>query len=214
MKGDRRDRGDRGDGGRRVSVATARLDFNVGYVGTSILALAFVILGAGVMYPTGRTFSPQGTTFVTQLVELYTGTLGEWTRPFVLVAVTTTIVSTALTVMDGFPRALERTFQNLSRDQRPPVGPGTTGRLYWWSVAVLFVVTEIVLLRFMRGITAMIDFATILSFLTAPVVGWLTLRVATSPKMPAEHRPGQAMRILAWLGLLLLGGTGLVWLLV
>ena len=56
-------------------------------------------------------------------------------------------------------------------------------------------------------------FATILAFLTAPVIGWLTLCAVTSPTMPAEHRPGRAMLGLSWLGLLLLGGTGIVWVL-
>ena len=60
-------------------------------------------------------------------------------------------------------------------------------------------------------LTTMVDIATILSFLIAPVVGWLTLAVVTGPGMPAEHRPGRAMRLWCWLGLGLLGATALVW---
>jgi Mn2+/Fe2+ NRAMP family transporter len=90
---------------------------------------------------------------------------------------------------------------------------GTGGRVYWISAAGLFIVTEVVLTWFLGNVTAMVDFATILAFLTAPVIGWLTLRAVTSPTMPAEHRPGRAMLGLSWLGLLLLGGTGIVWVL-
>ena len=59
----------------------------------------------------------------------------------------------------------------------------------------------------------MIDFATTLTFLTSPVLGYLNLRAVASDEMPPEHRPGRAMRILSWVGLVLLGGTGLFYLL-
>ncbi|MGD2136107.1 MAG: divalent metal cation transporter, partial [Gemmatimonadales bacterium] len=61
--------------GGRVSVRMARLDFAVGYAGTGFLAFCFLILGAGVMYGSGRVFSGAGTVFSTQLVELYGTTL-------------------------------------------------------------------------------------------------------------------------------------------
>jgi hypothetical protein len=57
----------------------------------------------------------------------------------------------------------------------------------------------------------MVDFATIVSFLTAPVLGYLNLRAVTAPGFPAEHRPGRALLALAWVGLILLGGTALVY---
>jgi Mn2+/Fe2+ NRAMP family transporter len=94
------------DTGVATTVRNARTDFLVGYVGTAVLAFAFLVLGAGVMHGTGESFSPQGAVFATQLVGLYAQTLGEWMRPVVLAAVLTTMFSTALTVIDGFPRAL------------------------------------------------------------------------------------------------------------
>ena len=59
----------------------------------------------------------------------------------------------------------------------------------------------------------MIDFATTLTFLTSPVLGYLNLRAVGSREMPDEHRPGPAMRVLSWVGIVLLGGTGLFYLL-
>lgn len=200
----------------RVSVETAELDFLIGYVGTGVLAFAFLTLGAGVMYGTGAELSGSGTVFATQVVDLYTETLGAWTRPIVLAAVTTTMLSTSLAVVDGFPRAIDRSFANLvSADPdataRRPVGP-----LYWISIAVLGLTTVVVLLVFAGNLTTMVDFATIVSFLTAPLLGFLNLKAVTSAEVPAQYRPGPTMRALAWVGLVLLGGTGvgyLVWLL-
>ncbi|MHC4067319.1 MAG: NRAMP family divalent metal transporter [Planctomycetota bacterium] len=199
--------------GRRASVRTARQDFVIGYVGTGVLAFAFVTLGAGVMFQSDVSFSPQGTVFSTQLVDLYGRTLGTWARPIVIVAVVTTMLSTTLTVVDGFPRAIERTLPRLKAfNPGPPPVAGTTGPIYWGSIVVLAMSTVVVLALFIGNLTTMVDFATIVSFMTAPLLGYLNLRAVTSSDVPLEHRPGRAMQLLTWVGLVLLGGTGLVYL--
>lgn len=198
--------------GVRTPVRHARLDLLGGYIGTGVLAFAFVTLGAGVMFGSGVAFSPQGTVFSTQLIDLYGQTLGAWARPIVMVAVLTTMFSTALTVIDGFPRAIERTIANLQSGASDETPSNTTGRFYWMSIAGLAAFTLMVLALFIGNLTTMVDFATIVSFLTAPVLGYLNLRAVTSPQMPAEHRPGRGMVTYAWIGLILLGGTGLVYL--
>ncbi len=200
------------DAGQRCSVETARQDFLVGYIGTGALAFVFVILGTGVMYGSAETFAEEGTLFATQLVDLYSGTLGAWTRPVVLVAVVTTMLSTTLTVMDGAPRVLERTFFVL-RSKTGASKPPSCGPIFWWSLAALVLLTLVVMALFIGNLTAMIDFATIVSFLTGPFLGYLTLRAVTSDEMPKEHRPGGAMLALSWAGIVLLGGTGLFYLL-
>jgi Mn2+/Fe2+ NRAMP family transporter len=198
---------DRASGGR-ASVGTALLDFRIGYVGTGVLAFAFVALGAGVMHRSGAAFSAQGTQFSVQLVDLYATTLGHWMRPIVLVAVVTTMFSTAITVIDGFPRALARSFRVLAR------GAGAEGNdeglSYWVSGGVLAVLTVVVIVRFVGSLTAMVDFATIVSFLTAPILGYINLRAVTAPHVPAADRPGRVLLGLSYVGLFLLGATAVV----
>ena len=154
--------------GRRCSVETARQDFLIGYVGTAVLAFTFVILGAAVMFGSGEELSAQGTLFSTQLVDLYAATLGAWTRPVVLVAVVTTMLSTALTVLDGGPRAVERSLLVLRAkgiDSRAAAAaPATTGGpIYWYSLAGVVLITLVVLALFIGNLTTMIDFATTLT---------------------------------------------------
>ena len=198
--------------GTRTSVAMARLDFGIGYVGTGFLAFGFLILGAGVMFGSGQDLSPAGTVFSTQLVELYATTLGRWTRPIVLVAVLTTMLSTSITVVDGFPRAIERTWINLAPGHSDERGVPSAGRVYWIALLVLAAVTTLVIGLFVGNLTTMVDFATIISFLTAPVLGYLNLRAVTSAEVAPEHRPGRLMLALSWAGLALLGGTAAVYL--
>ncbi len=197
--------------GGHVTVRTARLDFGVGYVGTGFLAFCFLVLGAGVMYGSGTSFSSAGTAFATQVVDLYSSTLGAWTRPIVLVAVLTTMLSTSITVVDGFPRAIERTVANLRRGHRDHHATPTAGRWYWVSLAALAVATVAVLGMFVGSLTAMIDFATIVSFVTAPVLGYLNLRAVQSAEVAVEHRPSPRMLVLSWVGLVLLGGTAVLY---
>jgi len=197
--------------GTRVSVRAAQLDFGIGYLGTGFLAFCFLLLGAGVMYGSGVSFSNAGTVFSTQLVELYGQTLGQWSRPVVLAAVLTTMLSTSITVVDGFPRALERSIVNLRPGHDDRAAVPNTGAIYWLSLAALAGVTVLVLAVFVGNLTTMVDVATIISFLTAPALGYLNLRAVTSPDVAPEYRPGRGMLALSWVGLVLLGGTGVFW---
>lgn len=198
--------------GGRTSVAHALLDFRIGYIATSILAFAFLLLGAGVMYQSGTSFNSAGPQFSIQLIELYSQTLGAWTRPIVLVAVVTTMFSTALTVIDGFPRVIERTVDVIrsSGDQRDR--GGDTGPVYRIAILVLGILTVIVAALLSGSLTAMVDFATIVSFLTSPILGYLGLRAVTGDNVPSEHRPGRGLLVLSYAGLVLLGGTAVVFL--
>jgi Mn2+/Fe2+ NRAMP family transporter len=197
--------------GTRASLAHALLDFRIGYVGTGIMAFAFLTLGAGVMYRSGESFSAQGTGFSVQLVELYARTLGAWTKPLVFAAVLTTMFSTALTVVDGFPRAIARAVRVLASGG-PVSVKGDDGPVYWWAVGALGALTVLVLALFIGSLTTMVDFATTVSFLTAPVLGYLNLRVVTRPGFPAAAHPGRGLIVLSYVGLLLLGGTAVVYL--
>lgn len=136
----------------------------------------------------------------------YGETLGGWTRPFVLVAALTTMLSTLLTVVDGFPRALDRSVAVM----RSPVGAvhGDPGAVYWWALWLTGALVVLLLSAFGGTLTALVDFATIVSFLTAPILGYLNLRVVTGPAMPPEHRPGPAMLAFSYTGLVLLAAFG------
>jgi Mn2+/Fe2+ NRAMP family transporter len=85
------------------------------------------------------------------------------------------------------------------------------GAAYWTALGVLGVLTLLVLRLFVGSLTAMVDFATIVSFITAPILGYLNLRAVRSPEVAAEHRPGRRMLLLSWIGLVLLGGTAAVY---
>ena len=72
--------------------------------------------------------------------------------------------------------------------------------------------TVLVLAAFPGSLTTMIDFATIVSFLTAPALGYLNLRAVTSDHVPREQQPGRALVALSWIGLVVLSGVAVLYL--
>ncbi len=198
--------------GERASSATVLLDFRIGYVATGVLAFAFLALGAALMHGTGQAFSARGTEFSAQVIDLYTGTLGSWTRPIVFTAVLTTMFSTTLTVIDGFPRALDRGLRVAFVEPEGTSAYAGTGRAYWGAIVILGGLTVLVLAFFPGSLTGMVDFATIVSFLTAPVLGYLNLRAVTSPSVPPDLRPGRGLVALSRVALIVLGGFAALYL--
>jgi hypothetical protein len=53
----------------------------------------------------------------------------------------------------------------------------------------------------LQSLVALVDLATVLSFLTAPLLAWLNHRVILAEEMPAGQRPGQAMVGYSWAGI-------------
>ena len=198
--------------GIRTTMAHALLDFRIGYIATGGLAFAFLLLGAGVMYQSGTAFNNAGPQFSLQLIDLYSQTLGEWTRPIVFAAVVTTMFSTALTVVDGFPRVIARTVDVIRTANTQSVRYGDTGPVYQIAGLVLGVLTVIVVRLFAGSLTVMIDFATIVSFMTGPILGYLNLRAVTGPNVATQYQPGRTLMILSYSGIVLLGGTAIFYL--
>ena len=182
--------------GHQPTLGEAMLDFNIGYAGTAILAACFVCLGASVMHESGQSFSPSAAGFAAQIITLYTDALGQWSRPLIGVCAFAVMFSTTLTVVDGFPRAIGqwalqwRTSASPSR-QTSTSTPG--GRIYWIALVVLGVGSW-ALLRFgLQSLKSMVDLATTLSFLTAPVLAWLNHRAVSGPEVPEVLRPSRGL---------------------
>jgi Mn2+/Fe2+ NRAMP family transporter len=193
--------------GHSPSWREARLDFNIGYFGTCLFAVAFLTLGALIMRPSGQEFAPSAGGFAAQLVNLYSGTLGDWSRPIIQVAAFTTMFSTVLAVSDGFPRVLAR-MRVLLTQRKNSEASG-----YWIALAALTLGALGLIVYLRSRFTTLIDLATTLSFLTAPVLGYLNYRaVMTATGLDTELTPPRWWRVLSWAGLVFLSGLGLVYL--
>ncbi len=187
--------------GYRPSLKQVLLDFKIGYIGTTILALAFLSLGAICMYGSGITFSQSGATFATQFFNLYTSTIGSWAYLIIAIAATATMFSTTLTVIDAYPRVLKPVSEILI----PALQKKEAGKYvnYFW-VFTLLAVAFLIMTSFATQMKLLVDIATSLSFITAPVLGYLNYKAVTGKNIAPENQPGKVLKILSWVGLVIL----------
>ena len=120
--------------------------------------------------------------------------------------------STTLTIIDGYPRVIDRTIQVI-REKNPEVtADREVSLVYWISMCLVGSLTLLLLYFFVGNLTPMVDFVTIVAFLTGPVLGFLNLKVITSAAVPSEYRPGKAMLFYSYAGLVALGTVAAIFL--
>lgn len=186
----------------------ALLDFNIGYIGTTFLAVCFLTLGANMMYNTGTEFSPQAVSFASELVHLYTSAIGSWSYPIILVAAFFTMFSTTLTCFDAYPRVVSNASQRvITKLQHIPAE-----KLYWFWILIVGFGSIFILAFFKTSMKSLVDFATTVSFLTAPILALFHHMILFGKEIPKESRPGSFMRALSLFGIVFLFGFSLYYL--
>lgn len=189
---------------QKVKPKHAIFDFNVGYLGTLFLGVCFVMLGALVMHQSGESFSSKGNIFATQLINLYTENLGDFSYLFIGAAAFTTMFSTTLTTLDASPRAMTKTSDLLFKKVRLN---------YWFWILLLAIGTFIILKYFLADMGVLVKIATILSFLTAPFYAILNYVLITGKYTPKQNQPKLPLRILSIIGIIFLIGFSIWFLL-
>lgn len=180
---------------------SALYDFNIGYLGTIILGLGFLVLGALIMFNSGESFSNSAGQFSIQLIKLYTHNLGDWAYLIIGIAAFTTMFSTTLTTLDASPRAMNRTVELLFNTTNK------NGYLVW--ILILILGTLAIYWFLLSEMGLLVKIATVLSFLTAPFYAITNYLLISSSHTPKSWRPSIIMHIWSSLGILFLIGFSL-----
>lgn len=185
---------------QKVTAQSALFDFNVGYIGTAILAVVFLALGALVLNGTGVELSKSGVGFSHQLVGLYASTIGEWSRYLIAVIAFFCIFGSTITVIDGYSRVIAESQRLIKEDkeQSPKV-------LQAWMIVVSAAALAIILF-YASALIPMLDFAMIMAFMTTPVFALLNYILVTKTVLPKELAVGPKLKALSILGLVYLFG--------
>jgi Mn2+/Fe2+ NRAMP family transporter len=194
------------DSNHAPSLRQSLADFHLGYVGAFVLALCFVLLGAGVMHDSGLQFESGATEFAAQLIDLYKKTLGDWSGPLIGIVAVAVMFSTVLTGLDGYPRALVSLVNIFANEKSPPRDASNADaigrKVYATSLICLALGSALILYLFVTSLRLAVDIAATIMFLFAPIIAWLNHRVMTSPQIPAPARPGRGLLALSVLGVI------------
>jgi Mn2+/Fe2+ NRAMP family transporter len=144
-------------------------DFKVGFYGTAILGVCFLVLGANTMYGTRTVLAASSSGFAAQLINAFTSCLGGWSYGLISIAAFTTMFSTTLTCFDAMPRVMQHISQELN------LGNVLKSSLLWQII--LYLGTMLILTYAVNSMSQMVNFATIMSFITAPALALLSYQL-------------------------------------
>ena len=181
---------------QKITAKESIFDFNVGYLATVILGICFVSLGAFVMYNSGISFSNSGSIFAGQLIELYTSNLGDSFYLIISICAFTTMLSTTITCLDASPRTMSRATQLLTKNNDK--------NYYFHWISALAIGTMLIFYFLLSEMGALVELATVLSFITAPFYAILNYKLIMSDNMPKSHKPSKNLRILSIIGIFFL----------
>ncbi len=188
----------------QTSLKDAITDFNVGFITTAILACCFLTLGSLVMYRSGIELSASATVFAGQLVGLYTKALGSWSYPLISIAAFTTMLSTTLTCLDAFSRILREAFYVYSDIE-------STHEPKWYNfwISITVIGSVVIFFLFLDNMKSLVNLATTLSFLVAPLYAILNYKIMNSSEIPKELHPSRLSKTVCYIGLVFLSGFAL-----
>ncbi|MCC7319074.1 MAG: hypothetical protein IT219_11115, partial [Bacteroidales bacterium] len=125
---------------------------------------------------------------------------GSWAYAVIAVAALSTMLSTTITVTDIYPRTMAMSMKLLfpAKDKQFILSK----YLFWLVVLSL----GVVLLIWFSGssMRLMVDFATSVSFVTAPILAFLNYKVIMSPAIDKAFQPPLYLRIWSWIGIVFL----------
>ena len=177
------------------------LDFNVGYAVSAILALFFLSLGVFVQYGSGQEIQLVGGAYINQLINMYTATIGEWSRLLVAFVAFMCMFGTTITCADGYGRANAECWRLLKGESEI-----NKKQIAFWTTYAIG--GGLVIITFFTGqLGAMLKFAMISAFVSAPIFGWLNYSLVKKHK-----KLSAGMNALSIAGLIFLAGFALLFL--
>lgn len=196
------------ESGYRPSLKETINEFRLGYWLSAFLAPCFLTLGAFLVYGTGQSLNASSAGFANDIIHLYTENIGDWSEIIIAASAFSIMFGTCIAVFDGYARAGRRIiilFQNQEALDQP------RHQLYSWLLLVIGLGALGVIYFFGSSLKTLVDIATSISFLIAPIIAIINFRLVMNLEDP-EARPGRSLRWLSYLGIVFLSGFSLVYL--
>ena len=181
-------------------------DFNLGFIFTTVLAVMFLTIGAYTVYGSGQLLEGNSTEFSKKLLAIFTTNLGRWSYWVVAIAAFGTIYGTLITVMDAFTRSFILCMEELLGQAKTETDRNNRLKRHYKVLLPILGLGSFSLFYFSASsMVRILEFATILGFLTSPIIAFLNLRAITSDAIPEHLRPTPLLTYLAYVGLVAIG---------
>lgn len=187
--------------GIKPSLKEALQEFNSGYIMTALLAIFFLTIGVMTLYGTNTELSDNAVVFADQVVQLFTTHIGKWSYAFIAVSAFATMFSTCMTAHDAISRVSIDLLHHLSPNEKDFSGK----RPYAIGVIVLAIVNYIVVTVFSANMGFLVALATFVSFVLAPIVGYMNIKNVMSHDLPRQFHPNKGLQTLTYIGIIFLG---------
>ncbi|WP_394131003.1 NRAMP family divalent metal transporter [Shewanella maritima] len=178
--------------GQKSGVETsknAKLDFNVGYATSFILAIVFMWLGALLLFGSGTELASSAAAFAGQLVGLYSEALGSWSWMLMAVVTFVALFSTTFAVADGFSQVWKRAAAILFAEKSEAVVHKYSRQAYIITLMILSFGSWWIISAHSANIKGLLDFVTTVSFVSAPLYAWLNYKVMMGSDVEDNHKP-------------------------
>ena len=135
--------------------------------------------------------------FTGKVISLFTLSFGNWSFYLIAIASFAIMFGTTIGVLDGYARTLSRIMELFKGEEESP-------QMYTRWLAVTGIGSMLVIYFFNNNFSALINFATTLSFLIAPFIAVINFKLVTGNDLKIEDQPKNGMKILSYLGIILL----------
>lgn len=160
-------------------------DFKTGYFAAVIMAILFFALGNLVLFGKVEALPDNAVAFSAVLIELFSSNLGNWSKLLIAVAAFTAMFSTVLSITDAYPR-VGKAWLNLHAKEE---------REFKKSFIVFLLAVPAgalcILFFLFTNFKSLIDFATGITFLSAPILAWFNLKLIIKTPIPKNIQPSK-----------------------
>ncbi|HSB50652.1 MAG TPA: divalent metal cation transporter [Nitrosopumilaceae archaeon] len=181
-------------------------EFRLGYVVTAVLAFCFVILGAFIFFGSGEILPNDNSLFANKVVTLYTETIGDWSYIIIASAAFSVMFGTIIAVFDGYSRSLGRTLELMFEKKESEQKSFFVKNMYIIFILILALGSLIVIFQFGNKLKELVDVATTISFLIAPVIAIFNFKLVTGKYLEKNSQPSIWLKILSYSGIVFLIG--------
>lgn len=192
--------------GFQPSLKASLLDFNIGYWVSTILSICFLVMGAQLLYGNAEALPTAMHLFAAGIVDLYTKVIGNWSQIIIGTAACSIMFGTCIAIFDGYSRSLERCFILFYPQEEKEASANhqiknKKAPIYLLTLLVLAIGSLAIVLLAKKQLLVLVDVATTLSFLIAPVIAVANYRLVTRKNFPKEAQPKTFMKVLSFMGM-------------